>query len=515
MLRYAHYKPMHTKKPERQPDRNALTSLRSSPNCSRHARSAFVLWCVAGLGVALCGCETSVPITESHASREPSRTLKPIDFSSGLGASVTNLDSRPNPTDAPRQPGKRTESLKPLDINSVTPTKSVGILASSDDAPAEPSHNQTGETDALTVGAGVEVLTPQQASEGLTNVIARAGTPELQVVDVTPIGEPVYIDGKLGDVNGKPIFASVFLDTGSATVEPVGRRLAEAAKQRPLNSWRVYARDEIRKRVGLFVRDEVLRAEALSTLSDEQKVGFVNWIEKLQRDAQRKSGASQAVTERTLMQTEGITLDEWKRREQDRQLIQLQLQERVGKRIQVSGRDIEQRYEQRADVYNRPPLASFRQIVVPGNKPEQIEEVTKRLAAGESFETLAKSELNISKRDTGGLEERELATARAEGNFFANQQLNNAARTMKEGEVFGPVDVSAGKAWIYLEKIENRNVDLYRAQLSIEQQLQSERFNKGLDRYFAKLESRVSKTSAEEIVDQLLTLAEKRYFVKK
>lgn len=505
---------MHPQYLTQQPANTLPRTTRRKP-INSHARTLLqrLLFCaLACTAPALTACESTVPIfdsdTDNSRQTSPSRTLRPTDFSSGLGTSASSRDSQTPPTQHP------TQSLQPLDINAATPAS--GILASSDDTPSPQTSNPSDDAppESLTIGAGVEVLTPQQASEGLTNIIARAGPPDL-LNSATPIGDPVYIDGKLGDVNGKPIFASIFLDTGSATIEPVGRRLAETAKQRPLNAWRAYARDEIRKRVGLFVRDEILRAEALSTLSEDQKVGFLNWIEKLQRDAQRRSGASQAVTERTLLQTEGITLDEWKKREQDKQLIQLQLQERVGKRVQVSARDIEQRYDQRSDIYNRPPLATFRQIVVPGNQPEAIEDMTRRLAAGESFEELAKSDLNISKRSSAGLEPRELSTPRPEGNFFANPQLNNAARTMNVGDVFGPVDISAGKAWIYLEKIEDRSQDLYHAQLSIESQLQNERFNRGLDRYLARLERRVSRSDAEDIIDQLLALAEKRYYLKK
>jgi len=419
----------------------------------------------------------------------PARTLGASDFSARSGNGVA------------------------LDING---------LGQGRDAMAAPASNrgsaselESGQDSGLASGlaSGIELLSLDQATEGLNNVSARAGTPtSLTPANPQALGDPVFIDAKLGDINGNPIFASVFLDSGGATVEPIGRRLAEEAKKRPIISWRNFAREEITKRVGLFIRDEVLRAEALATLSADQRQGFLAFIDRLQRDAQRRLGGSRAVAERTLSQTEGVTFDQWKQRERDRKLIEFQLQEKVSKRVQVSSREISQRYDQLSDRFNRPPLATFRQIVVPGNKADAIAAVQQRIDAGEAFETLAKSDLNMYKRADGGVELREVKGERAKGEYFGNPGLNEAARTMMAGQTIGPIDVSTGKAWLHLESIQERTQDLYDAQLVLEDQIREERFTRSLERYFTRLVNRMSITDTNEVVEQLAQIAERRYF---
>jgi hypothetical protein len=360
------------------------------------------------------------------------------------------------------------------------------------------------------LASGVEVMGDVPADTS-SDVIARPGLPMASGA-ARPIGAPVFIDAKLGDINGNPIFASIFLDSGSTTVEPIGRFLSEEARRRPLPQWRVFAREEISKRVALFVRDEILRAEALATLNQDQKVGFLAFIDRLQRDAQRRMGGSRAVAERTLSQTEGVTFDEWKRRERDKNLIQFQVQEKVSKRVQVSGRDIAQRYDQLYDTFNRPPLATFRQIVVPASNAEAIAAVQAKIDAKESFEAIAKSEANTHRRATGGLEAREIAGDRSNAELFANAKLNEAARTVEVGQVAGPIDVSAGKAWLFLEAIQDRSQDLYNAQLVLEDRIREERFNRALERYFTRLANRMNISDTSDVVEQLAQIAERRYF---
>jgi parvulin-like peptidyl-prolyl isomerase len=455
------------------------------PFVARSAASSLVI-----AGAIITGCAASGSASErapaSPGVMSPPRVLRPGDFSN--------------------RPAGR--ALAPLDVNAVKPSTNPATATTARngaDASAQPA-----------LASGVDILSVDSvridnSSRASGDIIATPGLPAGRG-EARPIGPAVFIDAKLGDINGNPILASVFLDTGSTTVEPIGRFLAEEARRRPLAQWRTFARDEVTKRVALFVRDEILRAEALATLNQDQRVGFLAFIDRLQRDAQRRMGGSRAVAERTLSQTEGVTFDEWKRRERDRNLVQFQVQEKVSKRVQVSGRDIAQRYDQLYDTFNRPPLATFRQVVIPAANADAIAAFQASIDAGESFESLARSEKNTHRRATGGLEAREIPGDRAAADLFANPKLNQAARTLEVGQVAGPIDVSAGKAWLYLESIEDREQDLYEAQLALEDRIRDERFNRALERYFTRLASRMNITDTSDVVEQLLEIAERRYF---
>jgi hypothetical protein len=151
-----------------------------------------------------------------------------------------------------------------------------------------------------------------------------------------------------------------------------------------------------------------------------------------------------------------------KRREQE-ELIGFQLREKIEKRVSVPSRDIRQEYERFFETFNPPPRATFRLVQIPASKAEAVESFSKRLAAGESFATLASdATLNAYKPATGGLEEREIEGDRARGAFFGNEALNAAARTTAPGQVAGPIAVGDNSSWLFLESIEQKSTESVR-----------------------------------------------------
>jgi hypothetical protein len=83
---------------------------------------------------------------------------------------------------------------------------------------------------------------------------------------------------------------------------------------------------------------------------------------------------------------------------------------------------------------------------------------------------------------------------------------------LEVGQVAGPIDVSAGKAWLFLESIQDRSQDLYNAQLVLEDRIREERFNRALERYFTRLANRMNISDTSDVVEQLAQIAERRYF---
>ena len=59
----------------------------------------------------------------------------------------------------------------------------------------------------------VNITGPVAVSEGVVDVVASAGAPELpKGPRPEPVGGAILIDAKIGDVNGRPIYASKFLE---------------------------------------------------------------------------------------------------------------------------------------------------------------------------------------------------------------------------------------------------------------------------------------------------------------
>jgi hypothetical protein len=279
-----------------------------------------------------------------------------------------------------------------------------------------------------------------------------------------------------------------------------------------LGAWRTFAGTEIARELNAQIADEVLRAEALAAFTPEMKQGLFSFMQQLQRDLERRQGGSRALANRSLEEAEGISIDEWRRRREDIELIRFQIADKIDQRVSIAARDISQRYEQSPEKFSPPPLAVFRLVQVAKDDPADAQRFAEVLARSPDFEAAARSDLNRNKRDKGGLEERELKGDRAKAALFGSPVLNEAARTMQAGQTVGPLELSASVAWLHLERVVDRSVSLYDAQLSIEEQLLDERRGRDRRKYLAQLVGKASVGDIEQTVLRLLDVAEARHY---
>jgi hypothetical protein len=363
---------------------------------------------------------------------------------------------------------------------------------------------------------------------------------------LSQVRQRAWVDEVVGNINGKPVYASVFLIKGSSTVTALGPRLQRQADVLGRKEWIAFAAREISRAVNSFVEDELLRAEAIGSLKPEEKQGLFAFIDRAQRELERQSGGSRATAERRLMDEKGITMDEWRRQREDTELIRFELGNRIFQRINVSRRDIALRYQQLQAEYNKPPLATFRLIQVSKGSPQDITTITQLLAA-QGFEAAAKNKANLNKPAEGGLELRELpqelqplpplaAKAQEEASkarekqpvenkpaekkpaekkpaqLFNNIKLDEAAKALKVGETAGPLELTASVAWVRFESIDDRTTSLYDAQLSVEEIIRSQRVERERARFVAQLTSRTNDETVRDIVLRLLQIATDRYY---
>jgi len=350
----------------------------------------------------------------------------------------------------------------------------------------------------------VRVTGPIAASSGITDVAAivgsTVGSPESQVV-----GESVFIDSKVGDVNGKPIYAGTFL-------APMADRLRAKAVEVKRPEWEKFARTEINRELDLFIEDELLRAEALASFSPEQRQGFLGFMESLSKKVQSENYGSRALAEKRAEETDGRSFDEALRRRQDDELIKYQLGEQIYRRVNISWRDIEQTYYRLFDNFNPAPKATFRMIQVLDTKAQDIETVKTRLAAGEAFKDIASDAINIYKAKTGGLDTLEMKGVKEEAKIYLNPKLNEAARVLPVGDVAGPIELDGSVAWITLENINANTRSLYDAQLVIENVLREGRTNDERKKYINRLRARASMSKVDDMRERLVEIAADRFY---
>lgn len=432
----------------------------------------------AGLACLLGGCAG-----DSGPTARGSRALSPADFVAARGAAGAPVaHTAVTPTTAQPAPGGA------LDVNLTTGRQT-------------PGQNP------------VEVTGPIGESRGLADVQGRVGTPEAGPAG-TPVGGAVLVDAKIGEVNGKPIFASTFFDTGSPTQEPLGRRLAARAKESGRQAWMEFAAREIVTRLDEIIRPELLRAEALSNLPVEKQQGLFAWVQNLQEEARRQSGGSQEAFKRKLAEDD-LTPEQMLRMRQESALIYLELQQKVERRLNVTARDISQAYNGRFfERYHHPPRYQFRLVMTPKDATEDVARVEQALAAGTPFEDVATLRANRYKRDDdpakAGLEVREIADPAAMGEVFASPVLNKAAGELTPGGTSPRLDVGTSWAWLHLSGIVGPP-DEYAAQLPIEDELLRERRRIAEARYLERLAGRASVTSIPQMREQLLRIAMERY----
>ena len=314
-------------------------------------------------------------------------------------------------------------------------------------------------------------------------------------------GARYLVDAKVGDLNGRPIYARAWL-------EQIGDRLRARSAELPRAQWRAFAESEIAERLRGELKDQLLLAEARASLTPQERAGLRAFLEKFESDVVSGAAGSRTLAERQLAEERGITLEEARREREQLVLIQEQFRREIASRVQVPWRDIRLVYERNAGVFNPPPKAVFRQVRVRTADAEAIERVSGALRAGVPFDEVADMEIN-ERRDPV---ERELTGPFEEGSFFGLDALNEAARGLVPGSWAGPIEAGAFTYWVYLKDVRSESTSLYDAQLVIQEELYSRRLREEETKYLFKLIRRSGMDDFGNVVKRLTDVAEVWYY---
>lgn len=365
----------------------------------------------------------------------------------------------------------------------------------------------------VTLGAGstdIEPLPAAVAAEGIVDVSAAAGPPRLAPGSVAPARSAVLVDAIVGSVNGKPVRANDLLG-------PMEARLRAKAAERNItrDEWLKFASREINRELQTFVEDELLRAEAMSTLKPMERMGLQHFLNEWREDLRRQNRGSRALVAERLAEEEGMTEAEWLRGREDAALIQHQLQNRVNNRVHVSWQDVKLYYERHFDEFNPPPTATFRLIAVRADNPEGVDAVRSALASGAPFAEAAALPANFFNPDEAGLRTLAVPDGIENAKVFDPAELNAAARALKPGESTPePIPFSDGSllGWIAFESLtENgRPLEDREVQLSIIRVLTLQRQEAEHIRYVAGLLERASATDMNQMKARLMQIATAR-----
>lgn len=356
-----------------------------------------------------------------------------------------------------------------------------------------------GESGAVSSGDG---------AVSLSSIPAPLASVPAPTIDPAPVrgADTVIIESKVGQINGRPVLASQIL-------EPLdGRLRAMAIQQKDPNVWRREAARLITSQLISRVRDELVLAEAQSSLTSEQRQGLIYFLGRLQENLVSAQGGSAVQADEALRSSVGRSLQEEAQDQLDRELIEFELRSKVSPRVAVPYRQIRLEYDRQSEKFNPAPTATFRMIWIDEKDQATLQSVTTSLTP-ETFANLAGSATNQFLRDKQGRVDVQLKSADlSQTQLFSMGELDAAAHKLSPGQVSPPTPIKGYVAFIKYEALDQpRIVPLYEAQLELEQALRERRFTQETTRYFERLFDRGSFSDIESMTRLLLEIAVQRY----
>lgn len=355
---------------------------------------------------------------------------------------------------------------------------------------------------------------PARPAPTMAEVDVQPGSP-VATGDAAATGTAILVDAKIGDVNNRAVYASGFLEPMEAALRAKAIELLRSARgdgQAARMAWNQFAAEQIGGALGRFIRDEIFRAEGVSSLKPEQRAGLQFFMQRMRDDEIRRNQGSAELTEQEISRlTGGKDLDTYLREREQIELIRFQLYQQIDRKIQVAWRDIKQQYNRDFDKYNPDPVAYVRVIVVSNNDAEGLKQIETDLAAGKDFAEVAAHPSNLFNRDKGGLQMTQYEGELEKATLIGFKDVNDVVTKMTEGQMQGPVaNGTSTKAWVKLDRIERKSTSLYDAQLGIENELFTQRQDRAINAYLTKLQGRASLTDIDEMGARVMEFARER-----
>lgn len=350
---------------------------------------------------------------------------------------------------------------------------------------------------------------------GPADASATAGAPDEGDGGAATEAVGAVYDAKIGDINGRPIIASRFLED----LMPRLRALAIETEADGRAAWREEARDVIGRKLDGMIRDEVLYREGRSRNPDFNEQGLLFYVDYVRQQVIRQSGGSATLAEQNLMEQEGKNMEQFLSSIERQRVIKDVLDIVAEDYAPVSWLDIQNEYQKRYKTFNPDPSVFFRLILPTGE--EAAAEVAVRLAGGEAFESVAgDAGVNSFSPERGGLFSAEGTTITVpigEATLINDAALNAALVGLEAGEWAGPIErTRGGSGFVMLERVvqESMPLESQSVQINIERFLKQQRSEQALERFVMRLRERANlgPERFEELVGLILSVAETRVF---
>ncbi len=318
------------------------------------------------------------------------------------------------------------------------------------------------------------------------------------------VGVPYTIDGLIGQINGRPIYADEFL-------LPISDRIIRMSVELPRETAVAQANALTTSRFRVFINNELISAEAESMLSPEMQQGLFGWLRSMQEETIAQRGGNRALAEASIEDEFQMSMDEFLEQRRTVALASDLLRKRVTPRTIISWRDIEQAYRNRWDEFNPPASLRIGRLRFNTTRDaERIAEVKKLIADGKSFAEMC-SQLEIP--DQGfwlevllpkeGIMETSLVST-----------IKSRLENLPIGATSDSLDQGAYISWFSpLQIVQAEGMSIYdpEVQISLEAQLSDIRFRTEQNRYLSSLRNRWISEDINKMLIRLRKIAFNRY----
>lgn len=312
------------------------------------------------------------------------------------------------------------------------------------------------------------------------------------------------VEGLVGQINGRPVYADEFL-------LPLEDRILRILAERPLQQGVRDIDILIARRFEEYVNSELIIAEAESKLSTEQQQGVLAWLRNSQEEMITRRGGTRDSASESIEDEFGISIEEFMAQRRSMVLGQDLLRKRVQPRAIVSWRDVVQAYRRQYAEFNPPARLRLGRVRLHRERDaEALAEVEAAIADDATFEEI----VDIAGTSGGGYwMELELPGEGIQATSLA-APVKERLDVDRPGALGEPLDQGPFRTWLTVLSVEQppgRSLYDPEVQLALENELSSIRFGQAQERYIESLRDRWVAENIDAMLTRLLVIARQRY----
>lgn len=311
------------------------------------------------------------------------------------------------------------------------------------------------------------------------------------------------IDSLVGQINGRPIYASQFMQS-------IEDRILRIVAENPRARAQRLIEELVAERFEQYINNELIIAEAEGLLTPEMQQGIFAWLQSIQEQTVAGYGGNRASASQTLQDQFGMTMDQYLKEKRDEALAQDLLRRRVKPRTIVSWRDIEREYTRFEKEFNPAPTIKIGRIRLAPSEAALLAQVEERIARKETFAQIA-AELKLP---DGGLWQKYELPANGIAGLPLADDLKTLLASVPTGELTPVVKKPASVTWYCVMEIETQLArGLYDPilQRQIRRALEEQRGRREQFRYLRRLRDRWVTSDIDQMTRRLTTIAWDRY----